>query len=92
VCLCRNDLDDVFLYDDSLLGCGPQNVIVQRDYAKALNRVCNSWFLRNEGLSQRRRPLRVLCHHFKDVWIMSDRLYADIPILTFDKILIHLAA
>jgi hypothetical protein len=85
-------LNDVFLYDDSLLGCRLQNVIVQRDYAKALNRVCNSWFLRNEGLSQRRRPIRMLSHHVEDVWVMSDRLYADIPILTFNQILIHLAA
>ena len=85
-------MDDVFLYDDSLLGCGPQNVIVQRYYPKALNGVCNSWFLRNEGLSQRRRPIRMLSHHLEDVWVMSDRLYADIPILTFNQILIHLAA
>ena len=80
------------LHDDMLLGCAPENVIVQRYYAKALNRVCNSPFLRNERLSQRRRPFRMLSHHLEDVWIMSDRLYADIPILTFDKILIHLAA
>ena len=75
-----------------LLGCGPENVIVQRCYAKSLNRVCNSWFLRDEGLSQRRRPIRMLSHHGEDFRVMSDRLYADIPILTFDKILIHLAA
>jgi hypothetical protein len=80
------------LHNDMLLGCGPENVIVQRYYAKALNRVCNSWFLRNVGLSQRRRPFRILSHHVEDVWIMRDRLYADIPILTFDKILIHMAA
>jgi hypothetical protein len=60
--------------------------------AKTLNRVCNSWLLRNEGLSQRRRPIRMLSHHVEDVWIMSDRLYGDIPILTFDTILIHPAA
>jgi hypothetical protein len=85
-------VDDVFLYDDNLLGCGHQNVIVQRYYTKTLNGVCNSWFLRNEGLSQRRRPIRMLSHHVEDVWVMSDRLYADIPILTFNQILIHLAA
>jgi hypothetical protein len=80
------------LHDDMLLGCAPENVIVQRYYAKALNRVCNSSFLRNERLSQRRRPFRMLSHHVEDVWIMSDGLYADIPILTLDEVFIDLAA
>ena len=92
LCLCRNDLDNVILYYDHLLGCGLENVVVQRCHAKALNRLCNSWFLHNVGLSQRRRPFRMLSHHVEDLWIVSGRFNADIPILILDKTLIHPAA
>jgi hypothetical protein len=34
----------------------------------------------------------MLSHHVEDVWIVSGRLNADIPILIFDKVLIHPAA
>ena len=89
VCLCRNDLDNVILYYDLLLGRGLENVVVQSYHAKPLNRICNRRFLRNVGLSQRGRPFRILSHHVEDVWIVSGRLNADIPILIFDKTLIR---
>jgi hypothetical protein len=85
-------LDDVILYYDLLLGCCRENVVVHGYHAKTLNRMCNSGFLRDVGLSQRRRPFRILSHHVEDVWIVSGRLNADIPILIFDKTLIHPAA
>jgi hypothetical protein len=59
--------------------------------AQTLNRSFDVALLRDICLPERGSPIGVLRHHLKDLWIMRERLNADIPRLRLDETLIYLA-
>jgi hypothetical protein len=86
--LCRLNPDDI-VCDDLLLVCALQIPGRPGLLSQALNRSFDCTPLSDIGLPNRCGPVRSLSHESQDIRIMSQRFYADVPVLNFNQTFIH---
>ena len=86
--LCRLNPDDI-VRNDLLLVCTLQIPGSPSLLSQTLDRPFDCTSLSNIGLPNRCGPVRSLSHESQDIRIMSQRFYADVPVLNFNQTFIH---